>query len=132
LPLNLFRFLSPALVFSLGPFWAALIMSLVSGVLAVGYFDLLELTGGRKFVEHNFGRLPLPIQGLIQKKAWATLLLSSLLVGVFPFALALRLLKFPKLISQSLLVISAFAGSFLWTGFVWGIVIAFLKMLLES
>jgi len=132
IPITVFRLISPVLVFYQGPFLAAMVMSVVSSVICVFYFELLELTGGKKLVEKNLARLPKNTAGLVRRKSWLALLVTSSLVGVFPFALSLRLLKYPKTTSESLLVVSSFINSFIWTGFVWGMLIEFLKRMFLS
>ncbi len=127
LPLTALRLASPLLVFYLGSFFAALVMSVLGALLGVFYFELLELAGGKHFVETQLKRLPKNTSSLIKRKAWWALLGGSVAVGVFPLALSLRLLRYPKTISETLLVVSAFVNGFFWTGFVWGNVITILK-----
>ncbi|OGY28941.1 MAG: hypothetical protein A3F35_02335 [Candidatus Woykebacteria bacterium RIFCSPHIGHO2_12_FULL_45_10] len=127
IPLTLFRIASPLLVIAYGPFVAAMTMSVVSSVFVVVYFELLELTGGKKLLEEQLERLPARTHKMIENRGPYALLVSSGMVGVFPYALSLRLLRYPRLASESLLVVSAFLNSFLWTGFVWGGIIEILR-----
>lgn len=128
-PLNLFRFSSPILVFYLGAFSASLIMAIVSSILVVFYFEILELTGGRKWVEEQLGKIPRPIHQIILNRTLFPLLAASFLIGIFPLALSFRLLNYPKTMAESVLVVGSFLNSFLWTGIVWGAIIEIFKSL---
>lgn len=127
LPVNLFRILAPVLVFYHGPIISSLIMSVISSLLAVFYFVLLELTEGKNKVEELLKRLPEKTHHGIEKRGPAALFATSLLVGVFPYAIFLKLLRYPKAASEILLVASSIVGSFVWTGIFWGSAIEIIK-----
>lgn len=127
LPVNLFRILAVVLVFYLNPLFAALIMSVLASALSIVYFRLLELTAGKEWVEDLLQRLPTKTHTRVETKGPFALFLSGLLVGVFPYAIFLRLLHFPQNKSTILLVLSATVSSFIWTGVVWGSLIEGLK-----
>ena len=127
LPVNLFRILSPALVFYLGPVFAALIMGLFVSLLSVTYFRLLELTGGKGYVESLLNRLPAKNQRRIETKGPLALFATSALTGVFAYAIFLKILRYPKSTSEVLLLLASFAGSVIWTGFFWGSLVEIFK-----
>jgi hypothetical protein len=131
IPVNVFRIASPVLVYSLGPFFASLIMATITCVLVIFYFEILELTGGKKFVEDKLELLPKPIHQIILARALFPLLIASVLVGVFPLALGFRLLKYPRTFAEIVLVFGSFVNSFLWTGLVWGLLVGLAKTLLS-
>jgi hypothetical protein len=127
LPVNLFRILAIILVFYLKAFPAALIMGAITSLVAIFYFRLLELTAGKEWLEDLLQRLPNQTHTQIETKGPFALFLSSLLIGVFPYAIFLRLSRFQQTPSTILLVLSSTASSFIWTGIVWGSLIEGLK-----
>ena len=129
LPINLLRILSPLLVFYLGPVSASLVMSVLVSVLSVAYFRLLELTSGRQTTEEMLKKLPKKAHENIETKGPIALFFTSILVGVFPYAIFLKLLRYSKTNSEGLLITSSIIGSFAWTGVFWGGAIAILRSL---
>jgi hypothetical protein len=129
LPVNLFRILAPILVFYIKPVAAALAMGLLSAALAVYYYRLLQLSGGKEYVENLLKKLPGKTHQGIQNKGPIALFFSSLVLGVFPYAIFLRLLKYSDTKSETLLVTAAFVSSIVWTGIFWGSVVELLKQL---
>lgn len=127
LPVNLFRVLAPVLVFYTGPILAAIIMSVLTSGLAIFYFRLLELTGGKEYVASLLKKLPEKAHRGIETKGPFTLYATSILVGVFPYAIFLKLLRYSKSSSEILLVTAAFVSSALWTGIFWGSVVEILR-----
>ena len=127
LPVNLFRIIAIFLIFYLGAFVAAIVMAIFTSAFSIFYFRLLELTAGKEWAENLLQKLPTKTHTQIETKGPIALFLSGLLVGVFPYAIFLRLLSFPKTPSTVLLVLSSAASSFIWTGIVWGSLIEGLK-----
>jgi len=127
LPVNLFRVLAPLLVFYTGPILAVIVMGILTSGLAVLYFRLLELTGGKEYVAGLLKKLPKKAHQGIETKGPLTLYATSILVGVFPYAIFLGLLRYSKASSEILLVASAFVSSALWTGIFWGSVVEILR-----
>ena len=102
-------------------------MSVISSFLAVFYFGLLDLTEGKNKVEELLKRLPEKTHHGIEKRGPVALFATSFLVGVFPYAIFLKLLRYPKAASEILLVASSIVGSFVWTGIFWGSTIEIIK-----
>ena len=127
MPINFFRILSPVLVFYIKPIPAALTVGIISALLAIFYYSLLELTGGKEYLEKLLKKLPTKIHTRIETRGPLALFAISLVVGVFPYALTLKLLKYPKGASRALLVAAAFVGAAVWAGVVWGSIIALLR-----
>ena len=127
LPVNLFRVLAIFLVLYLGAFAATIVMVTLTSALSIFYFQLLELTAGKEWLEDLLQKLPTKTHTRIETKGPLALFLGSLLIGVFPYAIFLRLLRFSQTSSAILLVLSSMASSFVWTGIVWGSVIEGLK-----
>src|SRR3989344_4126335 len=127
LPINLLRILSPLLVFYLGPVAASLVMSVLVSVLSVAYFRLLELTGGKETIENMLKKLPKKAHENIETKGPLALFFTSILVGVFPYAIFLKLLRYPERVSEGLLIALSITSSFAWTGLFWGGAIAILR-----
>ncbi|OGY25772.1 MAG: hypothetical protein A2Z24_01280 [Candidatus Woykebacteria bacterium RBG_16_44_10] len=127
LPVNLFRILSIFLVLYLSAFAATLVMAALTGAISIFYFRLLELTAGKEWVEDLLQRLPTKTHTRIETKGQSTLFLSGLLIGVFPYAIFLRLLRYPEAPSVLLLILSSTISSFIWTGVVWGSLLEGLK-----
>lgn len=131
LPLNLFRILAPVTVLYLGVFAATFLMILLSTVLVIVYFKLLELTGGQEFVEKLLQKTPKKFHRHAESKGPFELFFLGLLSGVFVYALTLRLLKYPDRASIILLVINSILSSIFWTGIFWGIVVEIGKNVLN-
>ncbi|OGY22316.1 MAG: hypothetical protein A2126_04025 [Candidatus Woykebacteria bacterium GWB1_45_5] len=127
LPVNFFRVLAIVLVFYLKAFPAALIMSIFTSVFSIFYFHLLELTAGKEWTEDLLQKLPAKTHERIETKGPLLLFLSGLLVGVFPYAIFLRILRYQERPSAILLVLSSATSSFIWVGIVWGSLIEGLK-----
>ena len=127
LPVTTFRILAPVLVLYLRPLPAALIMSFVTASLSVFYFRLLELTGGKEFVEGLLLKLPPQTYAGVKTRGPLALFATSVLVGVFPYAIFLKLLRHREITSEVLLIIASTASSFVWTGLFWGSVVEILK-----
>jgi len=132
LPVNVFRILSPVLVFYLQPLFASVLMAIFTSVLAIIYLQLLELTGGKEMLEQYLRRLPLKLHRGIENKGPFGLLFVSLLTGVFPYAIMLKLLKYDTLAAGGLIILASIVSALLWTGLFWGSVVAGLKVLLFS
>ena len=130
-PLNLFRLLAPALVFYISPILAAIVMGFLTSLTSVFYFRLLELSGGRKYVEGLLDKFPLKIHKSVETKGPLTLFVSSLLVGVFTYAIFLKLINYRQPTSEKLLVVSSFVSAAIWTGIFWGSVVGALKRLVS-
>lgn len=130
LPINAFRVVAPVLVFYTGPVYAALVMSLLTSGFSVGYFGLLELTGGKEYVEGLLSKLPKNLHEGIETRGPATLFLTSLIAGVFAYAIFLKLLRYSQSKSEALLIAASFLSSFLWTGLFWGGVIETVRQVL--
>jgi len=129
LPVNLFRILAVLLVFYFGAFVATLLMGLITGLLSIFYFRLLELMGGREWVENLLRRLPAQTGERIKTRGPIALFASSLLVGVFPYAIFLKLLKYPEATSEILMILASFASSIVWTGVFWGTIVEILRQI---
>jgi hypothetical protein len=127
LPINFFRVLSPLLVFYLHPVLAALIMGFLTTLLSIFYFRLLELTGGKEYVTRLLSRLPKKTQQRIETKGPFTLFTTSILTGVFAYAIFLKTLRYPKTNSEILLLAASFVGSIIWTGIFWGSAVEIVK-----
>lgn len=127
LPLNFFRLLAPALVFYISPIPAAVVMGVLTSLASILYFRLLELSGGRKYVEGLLEKFPLKIHKSVETKGPLTLFISSLVAGVFTYAIFLKLINYRQSTSEKLLVVSSFVSAAIWTGIFWGSVIEALK-----
>ncbi|SRR4030042_3276964 len=123
LPLNLFRILAILLVILSGPVFATLGMAIITTIFLIWYFSLLELTSGKKMLAALLAKLPSRLREGVETKGPIALFASSLFIGVFPYAILLKLLKYPKKTSEILLSLSTLVSSILWTGLFWGIVI---------
>lgn len=127
LPINLLRILAPILVLYLHPPLAALLMALVSSALAVFFFGLLRLEYGKQFTEKLLNKLPKKFYEQIETKGPLVLFASSLVFGVFAYAVFMRVLKYKETNSEGLLVLSSFLNSFIWTGIFWGVIVESLR-----
>lgn len=128
-PINLFRVVSPVLVFYTSPIFASLVMGIISSVLSIVYFSLLELTGGKEYVESLLKKMPDKTHKGIESKGPVALFVTSIFLGVFPYAIFLRLLKYPRFTSKILLLFASFLNSLLWTGVFWGTLVEIFKNL---
>ena len=128
LPLNLFRILAILLVVLFGPIIATFVMAIVTLIFLVWYFSLLELTGGKETLNALLSKLPFGLRQDVETKGPLVLFVSSLFLGVFPYAVFLKLLKYPKDASEILLGLASVANSVLWTGFFWGIIVGAAKL----
>ncbi|HEX7456160.1 MAG TPA: hypothetical protein VF303_01710 [Candidatus Nanoarchaeia archaeon] len=127
LPLNLFRVLSPTLVFYIKPIPAALVMGIITAFLSIFYFRLLELTGGKEYTQILLKKLPAKAHQGIGAKGPSALFATSLAIGVFPYAIFLRLLRYSESSSEILLLAASLVSSFVWTGVFWGFVVEIIK-----
>jgi hypothetical protein len=127
LPVNLFRILSPTLVIYLGAPVAAFVTGVLTTIFVIFYFRLLELTGGKDYVEGLLKKLPAQTHQGIENKGPAALFAMSVFTGVFAYAIFLKLLRYPKITSEILLITASFVGSIIWTGFFWGSVVEIVK-----
>jgi hypothetical protein len=127
LPINLFRVLSILFVAFAGPIIASLVMAAITTACLIWYFGLLELTGGKKLMGELLARLPHKLREGIETKEPVALFFSSFFTGVFPYAILLKLLKYPRTTSEILLGVSTLISSFVWTGLFWGGVIEIIK-----
>ena len=129
LPINLFRVLAIFSVVLFGPIIATFLMAIITTVFLIWYFELLELTGGKRTLENLLSRLPALLRGGVISKGPVVLFFSGLFIGVFPYTIFLKLLKYPKIKSEILLSVSAILSSFFWTGIIWGSVVEVIKRL---
>ncbi|OGY25064.1 MAG: hypothetical protein A2Z11_00375 [Candidatus Woykebacteria bacterium RBG_16_43_9] len=127
LPINLFRILAPLLVIYVKPLAASLVMGILTAALSVYYYRLLELSGGREYVENLLKKLPTKAHRGIENKGPLALFASSLVFGVFTYAVFLRLLRYSETKSEIFLIASAFVSSIIWTGIFWGGVVEISK-----
>ena len=129
IPINLYRILSPLLVIYLGPILAALVMWVVTSFTVVYYFRLLELTSGKSYVEKLLGRLPDWAHRNIEKRGPVFLFFVGTVLGVFTYAIILRLLKYSEAKSEIMLVGVSLIGSVIWTGIFWGLIVELFRNL---
>ena len=129
IPVNLYRILSPLLVISTGVIPAALIMWVITSFTSVYYFRLLELTSGKSYVEKLLRRLPDWAHHNIERRGPVFLLLVGIVLGVFTYAIILRLLKYSEARSEILLVGVSLVSSVIWTGIFWGSVVEIFRRL---
>lgn len=129
IPINLYRVLSPLLVIYLGPVFAALGMWVITSFTVVYYFRLLELTSGKSYIEKLLRRLPDWAHHNIEKRGPVFLFFGGTVLGVFTYAIILRLLKYSEAKSEILLVGVSLISSVIWTGVVWGTLIELFRVL---
>ncbi|MDP2720360.1 MAG: hypothetical protein Q8O75_00110 [bacterium] len=127
LPINFFRILAPVLVFYIKPILAALVVGIISALLAIFYYSLLELTGGKEYLEKLLKKLPAKIHARIETRGPLALFATSLVVGIFPYAVTLKLLKYPEGAARFVLVLAALVSAAVWTGVVWGSIVTLLR-----
>ena len=63
----------------------------------------------------------------IKTRGPLALFVTSVLIGVFPYAIFLKLLKYRQTTSELLLITASVASSFIWTGLFWGSVVEAIK-----
>lgn len=129
IPINLYRVLSPLLVIYTGSIFATLIMWVITSFTSVYYFRLLELTSGKSYVEKLLRRLPDWAHHNIERRGPVFLFFVGIVLGVFTYAIILRLLKYSETRSEILLIGVSLIGSVIWTGIFWGTLIELLRML---
>ena len=129
IPINLYRVLSPLLVIYTGSIFAALIMWVISSFTSVYYFRLLELTSGKSYVEKLLRRLPDWAHHNIERRGPAFLFFVGVVLGVFTYAIILRLLKYSEARSEILLVGVSLISSVIWTGIFWGTIVEIFRRL---
>lgn len=131
IPINLFRLLSPLLVIYTGPIIASTLMWVITTFAVIVFFRLLELTEGKVFIEQLLKRLPnWAHRGIEKRGPWALFGVGTIL-GVFSYAIFLKLIRYPKDRSEILLIGLSFVNAFLWTGAFWGSVVEIGKRALE-
>src|SRR4030042_4837269 len=84
LPINLFRILAIFSVTFFGPIIATFLMAIITTVFLIWYFELLELTGGKRALENLLSKLPAGLRRGVISKGPTALFFSSLFIGVFP------------------------------------------------
>ncbi|MEX0622051.1 MAG: hypothetical protein WD187_03630 [Candidatus Woykebacteria bacterium] len=131
LPVNLFRILAPLLVFYGGIVLAILGMGVLTGVTSLIFFRLLELTSGKTFVERLLRKLPSWAHKNIERQGPVALFFSSIILGVFTYAIFLRLLRYSEGRSEILLVAASLVSAIIWTGVFWGSIVEILKRSVE-
>src|SRR3990172_9479937 len=131
IPINLFRLLAPLLVIYIGPIFASALMWFITTFAAIVFFRLLELTEGKIFIENLLKRLPKwAHRGIETRGPWA-LFIVGIILGVFSYAIFLKLIRYSKRKSEVLLVCLSFVNAFIWTGVFWGSVVELGKRVLE-
>jgi len=74
-------------------------------------------------------KLPKKAHENIETKGPLALFFTSILVGVFPYAIFLKLLRYPERVSEGLLIALSITSSFAWTGLFWGGAVTILRSL---
>lgn len=122
-PINLYRVLSPLLVIYAGTVLAVLVMWIITSFTVIYYFRLLELTSGKSIVEKLLRKLPSWAHHKVERRGPIFLFFVGIVLGVFTYAIILRLLKYSEAKSEMLLVGISLISSVIWTGIFWGSVV---------
>ncbi len=104
-------------------------MWVITSFTSVYYFRLLELTSGKSYVEKLLRRLPDWAHHNIERRGPVFLFLVGIVLGVFTYAIILRLLKYSEARSEILLVGVSLVSSVIWTGIFWGSVVEIFRRL---
>jgi len=131
LPVNFFRVLAVSLVFYLTALPAALVMAFLTALAVTFYFRLLELSAGKKWTENLLKKIPPTLGEKVRTRGPLALFGTSFLIGVFPYAIFLKLLKYPEATSEVLLVLASIANSLVWTGIFWGTIVGLLRQIVS-